>query len=1038
MLQQARDIFHSRDDLWNPRETSLLVESASIPELASAQAGHRGRSIRGADSHGSQTRDAPHIFDAHMCACIGSHIISTRQLLSGVAWNAIGAGREAASIYSLPLREATDLLQALAKGGLRREDVPTPLMQSVCAALRDAMASLASRAPSNVGGERGPTHRPSQEQDRLLHVTHLSLELPGGPSNRTAVLAWVAQATQALHVLRVPPSFFDTLSGFHSDLLPFLEQSVNTRTEALQLLQGLGGDKDATAATAAALLGADRGANSGFTPLEVDAFIAACKVHEAAPAQQLEMLDAVAAASVARVRQGFVASADTAQLRGLAASLGRMYSDTTPPHLRHLAHMCAQQLYVRVGEWRSAVEGGGETPPAALHPRDACAILHSLTRVLRGSPHNYGVDTSHGHKVATVAAAEGWAEDAVANALRGQVSSTGHYHSISVGAPPSIKQLSKMPIDSASRVCAAVAQAAALAMHRGELPVPTALGAMGTLTALGEAHGSVASSTCSGQDVDTRSRGPGNGPVWKPWSRGKAAKAAEWPAATAEEARRLRAAGAAAHSDGGFRSDLARMLSASHFWWQDLFANGLSDAGPGKQKQTKSSAIKHTLKALSAEPTVAHAVTNVYTLVLFRALRLAVLDYRRIAKEYFHCAAGGSLPQTAIHSLTGGTESQVLSVRYAAERQWGPSAFGFSDEGGRRPHRLELGKPTHDVDGFSDSGSSAAASSDSEGWLFSDADDTAQDAEASSRFRLQYAPSDELRAARVDAGAAARVRHFDECMTAAHAWVLVDSMWLLKRQAQVASTVQSAAAFVDSTATGDESEDDNGIRAVLDLCLGRDTDVPHHIAQLLVGADMHQFRAAVIRMLELCAARLQSQTGQGNEGGADSKGKSMLASIKRILGPLRALHCRHTGQAAAASLRDAILQQHPAPASFYAATLGAGLVPAPKAVEDQASELLKYPPVVLAGGSSVEDATGGLLQSLFMLPPDALCGLAATLGTHEFNVHYGTVKLTPSRAVKRHDQLFGARVQRKRQTEAFRVTALEAQAAALRKAVRSS
>jgi len=1036
LLQQARDVFHGRDDLWSPREAAQLAEAAALGRIASLQAHFRGKTLRDDPVRPSDAA----AFQAQTCASLGTQMIATRQLLSAVAWNAIGAGREAASIHSLALRDAVELLRALAAGGLRREDVPTPLMQSVCAALRDAMhAHMAAATP----GQEVPGATKSQEQDRLLHVTHLHLELPGGPSNRTAMLAWVTHTLEALHTLQVPPSFFETLPGFQADFLPFLEYAVNKRTEALQLLQGLGDERDATAATAAALLGASGDSSSGFQPLEVAAFAAACKEHQGTSAQQLELLDAVAAASIARVRQGFVISADTAQLCSLASSLGGVYSDSTPPHLRHLAHMCAQQLYVRVGEWRAAHEAGDAAAAAAcLGPRDACTVLHSLRRVLRGSPHNYGVDTSHGHKVAATAASEKWTAAAIANALRGRVSSTGHYHSISLGAPASTKQLSKMQIDSAARVCAAVAQAAALAVHSGDMPVTPALGAMGVLAALGEAHGSVASSTCAGHDVDVRRKGSAGGPVWKPWSRGKSAKALQWPGQVRQEARRLRDAADKAAKEGGFQSDLARMLCASHFWWQDLFPNGLSDSGPsGKApKQNKAAAIENTLRALQAEPTVAHAVSNVYSLVLFRSLRLAVLDYRRIAKEYFKCAATGTLPQTAVHALTGGTESQMLSARYAAERQWGPAAFGFSDDQGSPAAGPRLGGSGDD--GLSDGMSSRGSSSDSEGWLLSDTEDDVQDMQIFNRFRLQYAPSAELQAARVDASAAAQVRHFDECLMGAHAWILVDSMWMMKRRKQVAATVRSAALLVRNSAGAQQEGDaaDNGVAAAVRLCLDDIGDVAEQITPLLVGAGMHQFRASVIRMLEHSAALLQQPTGAEERGvpAARELKAPDLAAIKRLLGPLRALHCRHTGQASTAALREAILAHFPAPLAMYTAAFKGGGGPAASAasIPQQAAELVQLPPIVLPPGASVESSTGGLLHNLYMLSPEALCGLSTTLGAHEFNIHFGTLKATPSKGGRHSEQLFGARVQRKRQTEAFRLSALEAQVAALRKAAK--
>jgi len=334
---------------------------------------------------------------------------------------------------------------------------------------------------------------------------------------------------------------------------------------------------------------------------------------------------------------------------------------------------------------------------------------------------------------------------------------------------------------------------------------------------------------------------------------------------------------------------------------------------------------------------------------------------------------------------------------------------------------------------LSDSVSSHGTSTDSEGWLFSDAESDAQDVETFSRFRLQHAPSDELRAARVDATAAAQVRHFDECMTAAHAWVLVDSMWLLKRQQQVANTVQLAAAFVRDTTPDGESLDDMGVRAAMDMCLDSSSAVSQQVVPLLVGANMHQFRASVIRLLELCAARLQAAP---EDSGARTAARSPdLSSIKRMLGPLRALHCRHTGQAAAASLRDAVLHKHPAPLAFFASSFGADMPRGPATVQEQARSLVSLPPVILPGGSSVEESTSGLLHNLYLLPPEALCGLAAALGAHEFNIHFGTVKATPNRADKRQDEMFGARVQRKRQTEAFRLAALEAQVGSLRNAV---
>ena len=138
----------------------------------------------------------------------------------------------------------------------------------------------------------------------------------------SALLAWVTQTSEALHALRVPPSLFETLPGFFSDCLPFLKLAIDKRTEALQLLQNLNG-RDATASAAAALLAADAQEGRDFSALEVDAFVAACETHQGAAAQQLEMLDAVAASSVARVRQGFVASADTQQSEpGVDASVG--------------------------------------------------------------------------------------------------------------------------------------------------------------------------------------------------------------------------------------------------------------------------------------------------------------------------------------------------------------------------------------------------------------------------------------------------------------------------------------------------------------------------------------------------------------------------------------------------------------------------------------------------------------------------------------------------------------------------------------------
>ncbi len=1059
LLQQAHDIFHSRDDLWTPQEALRLVETVKLQKLYDMQAHFQGQNIRRASfvSNKDALKGLNEV-DRELCSQLGSFIISCRQLLSAVSWNAIGAGRDAASIQTLPLRDAVQLLSGLAKSGVRREDVPTPLMQSVCAALRDAMQ--AHIGSSTDGASTKPGGHPTALQDRLLHVTHLYLDLPGGPSNRSALLAWVTQTSEALHALRVPPSLFETLPGFFSDCLPFLKLAIDKRTEALQLLQNLNG-RDATASAAAALLAADAQEGRDFSALEVDAFVAACETHQGAAAQQLEMLDAVAASSIARVRQGFVASADTQQLKDLSRTLGAMYSDTTPPHLRHLAHMCAQQLYQRVGAWRAQQDGGEQSASGpsedALHPSDACDVLRSLTRVLRGSPHVYGVDTSYGNKVASLARTEKWSDAAVANALRGRVGPTGHYHSLLPAAPLSIKQLSKMQVDSASRVCAAVAHAAAIAVRDGQLSTTKALSALGVLAALGEAHGGVAASTCAGQDVDRRRRGPNTGPVWKPWSRGKSAAASSWPAAVLAEADRLesqaRSGGAGAAAQSGFQSDLARMLSASSFWWQKLFPAGVSDAGGGPTKRpqggaaVKANAVDSSLRALRAEETVGHAVVNVYTLVLLRALRLAMLDYRRIAKEYFVGAASGTLPQTVVQRLTGGVEGQGLSVRYAAERQWGPAAFGYSDDSSSPAPLPELGASGDEDLSPGERGclfSEFSEASDSEdGWLLSDAEDEHGNSEVFSRYRLQHAPSEALRAARVDAAAAAEVRQSDECLSAAHAWVLVDAMWIMKRRKQVASTVHTAASFVQQASVSGQVELDNGVAALQDLFAHE--NVRAHTAALLVGANMHQFRASVLRMLELCAAIQQEQQGgaSGEGGGAAGTLQTSpppLGALKQLLGPLRALHCRHTGQASTAVLRDAIAAQAPAPVSAFRTAFGSAdgseceLVGEDQPA-DQAQALLQMPPVSLHAGASVEAATDGLLHSLYLLPPSALCGLAVQLGAREFNLHFGTVKATPNRDNGDRSQLFPARLHRKRQLEPFRLPALEAQVAVLRDSI---
>jgi hypothetical protein len=104
-------------------------------------------------------------------------------------------------------------------------------------------------------------------------------------------------------------------------------------------------------------------------------------------------------------------------------------------------------------------------------------------------------------------------------------------------------------------------------------------------------------------------------------------------------------------------------------------------------------------------------------------------------------------------------------------------------------------------------------------------------------------------------------------------------------------------------------------------------------------------------------------------------------------------------------------------------------------VSEQARALASLPPLSMPCGNSAEQATNGLLHSMYMMPPDALCGLSAALGTHEFNLHFGTMRATPIRDSGQGNQLFAARVKRKQQTEAYKLVALEAQIDSIRKAL---
>lgn len=1012
---------------WTPRNAAQAAEALHLPSFDRLLAALRWWGLRRPPQGSAPSK----VLEAASTSVAAARAHG-KQLVSAAAWSTLTPPNPDLALHSMPLSRATELLAALSKAGVPGDAVPSSLLQSVCAALGDLAAEYAPVPPSSADDGR------SSLQAASLHITRLSLTLPSEAVPRSQVLTWMASTCGAIAQLdrghHTATQHGDSVEVLVERLPAFLRSSLSERTEALALVAGAApraaGRQDrgaanasATAAAAAAvLLGSNP--DAPFLPQEVDAVVA-CFGLAGRQGTNLDALGQVAQAVVHRRRAGFLPHCTAAQLAAASAALAAVYSDVAPPALRHLAHMCVHQLFVR------CTADAGES--SALSPVEAAELLHVLRPVLRGSPHAFGVDTSFGEAVVRMEASEGWGSDRLHAAMRGRVGPTGQYFPHSYPAEPAQKQLSKMPLASVARVVDAVVGRViqAIKSDPSSVPVPLALQTLATAHALGEAHASMAASTCGAPrafEQEGGSRDLGN-PAWRPWEGVPEHRAPAWLQEAEQLCDSLQAA-RKREERGSYRGDLARMLTPVQFWWNGLFPAGLFNVSPRGSSRARPTQASAAAAAFASMPDRTQATVALYSLLLMRALHRVSRDYRRVGSQYFTAASTHELPPTVQSELAASVNVTELGMRRAALAAWAPSSFGYSDDALLRaaaPRRQgagfvpDVGAAGEEADELPDF-SSTSASDLSDGWLHSSSDD-GDTVEDLGRFRLAGAPQSMLRAARVNTLAAARLRHFDECSLAHLSWVIADAMFLLRRQAKVNALLGAAASWALVSGTAPPSA-----QAAAEV-LQSNPHIADQAAALLVDASMHSMRASCIALLEAAAA------GQVGE----SKSISGFGELPgRVLGTLRALHCRHSAMAPQAKLREVLLQTYPLPVSAFAAAHGQwGSSPrsdTAQHLKEHAHFLSSFAP--LSGKmASVVDATDALASDMYLLAPDVLCGMLLVSGLHEFGLHYRLQRVVPAPAsqssVTDPRQLFPRRVRCASNPTPFKESNLQAQIAAV-------